>query len=294
MIYPRYKIPVKAAILIFVSILFLCGCSSRKPEPENAISVEEWMAQQKDSISDIVPEDDTISLEELCKAYSKNSVAADRKYAGQRLNVQGEISSIDLNPFDDTITVGMEYANTESLEDFSISFAYFAFDPANEAVYDLEVGQIVTLSGILESGGSVTIHFSNAIVYGQEIDTSSSFETDVSLVDYIGEWGDTVSQRCFMTIEAIDDTSCSIQINWSSDSSSETQWNMTGYLDKQTGFLEYQDCICYSTIFIDEEEWVEAENYWEGTGSFFFSDGYMNWQDDMEQIGDRCLFEKIP
>ena len=96
-----------------------------------------------------------------------------------------------------------------------------------------------------------------------------------------------------MTIEAIDSNSCSIKINWGSSASEDTEWSMTGQYNPQTGFLEYADCMRYDNIWLEDGEPIESEVYWNGTGYFFLSDGYLYWQDDVEGIGENCRFEKF-
>lgn len=126
-------------------------------------------------------------------------------------------------------------------------------------------------------------------------DPNGNFEAIVPEVsDYIGEWGDTISQRCFMTIEVLDDSTCFIQINWSSGASEDTQWNMTGNYNSSTGEIEYYDGTSFNYVYTDDGDVIEDLLYTDGTGKFYFSDGYLNWQDDVEQVGDRCLFEKTP
>jgi len=123
------------------------------------------------------------------------------------------------------------------------------------------------------------------------LDLSYYAGSSTDFYDYIGDWGDSNSQRCYMSIEVVDDLSCSIQINWSSNASESTEWILTAFYNEQTGELEYDDCICFDYITLDDGEIIEAENYWDGTGKFYFEDGYLHWQDNVENAGSNCLFE---
>lgn len=242
--------------------------------------------------NDQIVASDIISLAELCNAYSSNAIAADRQYANQRLNVQGEIASITPSPFDDTVSVSMSYASTESLENFSILLAYFEFDSTNEGLYDLEVGKVATLSGYLESGGSGTrIQFSDATLYGQE-PSSQTISITWEPSDYIGEWGDSYSQRCFMTISDGDTDEYYIEISWSSSAWETTEWYLLAQYNDTTGELNYIG-TCYDLIYTEDGDETVETVYADGTGKFYFDDGYLHWQDDVEHIGDNCLFEKF-
>lgn len=116
---------------------------------------------------------------------------------------------------------------------------------------------------------------------------------DSNDIDWAGTWSDIVSQRCFMFIEDIGDNFYSIQIEWSSGASSTTYWDMRAYYNSSTEELEYENGTSYEKIYTEDGDSVEDLGYVDGTGKFYFTeDGHLYWQDDVEDAGARCLFEK--
>ena len=119
------------------------------------------------------------------------------------------------------------------------------------------------------------------------IETNSSFE---SFVD--GTWWDLFSQRCNLKMNVIDSETVKIEISWSSGAAYNTVWNFTGKWDADTGRLNYVDGIML------ENEWIEGQqepnilrNYTDGTGYFYFKNGYLYWVDNKENAGKDCYFE---
>lgn len=165
--------------------------------------------------------------------------------------------------------------------------------------FDLYDGVIIAVNGIEREVPAIEKDIPGLTKYPNG-ETSAGYGENPSsaqgnysyLADYIGDWYDTVSQSCFMTIEALDDNTCFIQINWSSSASGDSQWNMTGQYNSSTGELEYYDGTVFDYVYTEDDDIIEDLLYIEGTGKLYFSDGYLNWQDDTEQVGARCLFEK--
>lgn len=124
------------------------------------------------------------------------------------------------------------------------------------------------------------------------LDLNYYYGGTVSFGDYVGFWEDSYSQRCNMTIDAIDDSSCRIQINWSSSALESTHWNMIGHYNFQTGELDYQNCVQRNIEYSDDGNETEDIIYVDGTGSFYLEDDYLHWDDRKEQVGAQCLFEK--
>jgi len=107
-----------------------------------------------------------------------------------------------------------------------------------------------------------------------------------------GTWWDLQSQRCYMNIYPLGENQFEFNIHWGSGAHDGTEWYMTAYYDSAARLLNYQDGQKVYIHYTETgEEQVETV-YTDGTGRFFFSDGYLYWTDDKEHDGDDCYFEK--
>lgn len=124
---------------------------------------------------------------------------------------------------------------------------------------------------------------------------SSSIGNMLSVSDYYGEWEDSYSQRCYMNIDSYSANGYNyfIEIHWSDSASESTYWQMVAKYNNATGEIEYSECIRIDSVYTEDGNSSEYPAYSGGTGKFYFSDGYLHWQDDVEHIGDNCLFEKF-
>lgn len=127
---------------------------------------------------------------------------------------------------------------------------------------------------------------------GLNPDANDSMSSISAASDYIGDWGDSHSQRCYMSIEDWGSEGYYVEIHWSSSASEDTQWNMMAQYNKSTGELEYSNGTSFDYVYIENGDVIEDLLYTNATGKFYFSDGYLHWQDDAEHVGDNCLFEK--
>lgn len=108
------------------------------------------------------PEDkNVISLQTLFQAYSSNAALADSTYANQYLNVSGTITDIR-NTYSNAVEVELGIPT-------ELFYASFEFNSNDTALYDLQVGNQITLTGYLSSGGSTyTLWFIDASIYKRE------------------------------------------------------------------------------------------------------------------------------
>lgn len=117
----------------------------------------------------------------------------------------------------------------------------------------------------------------------------------VQIPEFSGEWWDTYSQRCAITIERgpQDNSYFYIQINWGSSAWENTCWSMSGYYDDERGGIVYNDgCEVYQQ-YDDAGNLQEKTLYTGGTGLLYLDgNGCLHWQDDMEHAGDECIFER--
>lgn len=109
---------------------------------------------------------------------------------------------------------------------------------------------------------------------------------------YVGQWGDTESQRCNMDIQ-YSDGKYYIDINWSSSASENTHWVLVGEYTSEFEGIFYEGS-CTEEIYTEEGEYQEICTYTDGTGVIAFgTDGKLYWTDYKEQYGMDCVFEKI-
>ena len=107
-----------------------------------------------------------------------------------------------------------------------------------------------------------------------------------------GNWWDLNSQRCNLTISVADNDRLNIEINWSSDAWTTTIWTMSGQYNAATGTVEYSDCVEKNDIYDDAGNVTSEVVYTGGTGRFYLEEGYLYWQDDMENQGSQCYFSR--
>lgn len=107
------------------------------------------------------PEDkNVISLQTLFQAYNSNAALADNTYANQYLNVSGTITHIR-NTYSNTVEVELGIPT-------EFFYASFEFNSNDTALYNLQVGNQITLTGYLNSVGSMYLRFIDASIYKKE------------------------------------------------------------------------------------------------------------------------------
>lgn len=110
--------------------------------------------------------------------------------------------------------------------------------------------------------------------------------------NYEGEWGDDVSQRCYMNI-ACEDNVYIGEIQWASSADFNTIWTFNAIYDSSKGGLVYQNGICKNYIY-DESGNEETETvYTDGYGLIYEKNGHLYWVDQKEYVGDDCEFTLI-
>lgn len=112
-----------------------------------------------------------------------------------------------------------------------------------------------------------------------------------------GTWWDINSQRCYMEISDRGNGIADISVYWSGGAFDTARWTMTGtYVeDNEQGIsgFAYRDGK-YDTIHYESDgsETVES-GYVGGTGQFIlWKDGYIYWNDERNDDGANCCFEK--
>lgn len=109
---------------------------------------------------------------------------------------------------------------------------------------------------------------------------------------YVGHWGDFMSQRCMMNIEYYNNV-FTIELSWGNSASSTARWLFTGAYDSVSNTIQYSNGRHYTTETLDSGEQSETTHYSNGSGYFFLADdGYIYWEDHTENQGASCIFEK--
>lgn len=107
-----------------------------------------------------------------------------------------------------------------------------------------------------------------------------------------GTWWDEWSQRCHLEMEVIGNDTVQITIEWSGGADNTTLWHITGKWDNETHCLYYENCIMTEVETVDwSEDSVIVGEYTDGTGYFYFNNGYLYWVDYKENAGKDCYFE---
>lgn len=110
--------------------------------------------------------------------------------------------------------------------------------------------------------------------------------------EYVGEWFDTVSQRCYAEISSEDGIHYSIDINWASGASDNTHWSFSGTYDESEGKIHYSGSRI-EEYYPDEGDVQETYAYTDGEGYLWIGDdGMLYWDDLTERQGEGLVFEK--
>ena len=112
-------------------------------------------------------------------------------------------------------------------------------------------------------------------------------------VDYVGEWWDTYSQRCYMEIDSYDGIYYNIDINWGSGAWDNTHWSLYGTYDEVIGGIHYYGNRI-EEYYPDDGEMQETYVYTNGEGLVWIGDdGMLYWDDYIEKQGIDCSFERL-
>lgn len=108
---------------------------------------------------------------------------------------------------------------------------------------------------------------------------------------FCGTWGDRIGMRCMMTV-TYQNGEFLFDIKWGSGASSTETWLLTGKYDPATNSILYKDGKHTTLETNASGQQTTHVHYTNGTGKFHISNGYMYWQDDNENAGAECEFER--
>lgn len=124
------------------------------------------------------------------------------------------------------------------------------------------------------------------------LDDTGHLKMDDHSAEFVGEWWDTYSQRCAMTIECNNGVYYYIDINWGSSAWDNTHWSFTGTYDRNRNGIVYSGSQIQE-YYSDNGNVQETLIYTDGEGLLFIGDdGMMYWEDYKENAGDECVFER--
>ncbi|MGN0142920.1 MAG: hypothetical protein ACI4AD_11890 [Roseburia sp.] len=124
------------------------------------------------------------------------------------------------------------------------------------------------------------------------VDETGHLKIDDHSAEYSGEWSDTYSERCHMSIQS-DGIYYQIDINWSSSACENTHWQFWGTYDSTLGAITYTG-YCIEEYYPGDGEVQETYTYTDGTGLIYMgNDGMLYWIDDIQNQGENCAFAKV-
>lgn len=120
--------------------------------------------------------------------------------------------------------------------------------------------------------------------------TETSEPVEYYSAEFVGEWWDTWSDRCSMTIES-GGINYYINIHWGSSAWDTTIWSFVGTYDNELGGIVYTGS-CIDSHVSDDGEVQETIKYSDGTGFIYIEGDMLYWIDDVEGAGADCIFQR--
>lgn len=232
----------------------------------------------------------TVTVAEFTKEISDNQIKAKEKYADKCISIEGKISYIG----------GSEdnyyFSLSDPTDDWSFSTVDCYID--HDTISELSNGMYVTAVGTVKDGllglelKDCTVVISEETITEEISSELNEDDSDTLVSDadsYVGSWGDLYSQRCSMDIVSSGD-GYQVDIYWSNRAEESTHWSF--FATYEEGVLQYANGDCFTEVYTEGEEgWQE---YDDGYGSLYIgSDGFLYWNDERDNAGAECYFEKI-
>lgn len=104
-------------------------------------------------------------------------------------------------------------------------------------------------------------------------------DSGLNSIDISGDWQDSWSERCTMSIYDMGDNYYSVYVSWASSATDYSEWTFSGYYDEADGILNYNDglWVSYSEDeFGETHEWIELDHM---EGVLIYDDNILYWTD---------------
>lgn len=128
------------------------------------------------------------------------------------------------------------------------------------------------------------------IVLGSPPARSQTNASQEIIDQFTGQWGDSVGQRCMMSVN-YHNGSFVFDINWGSSAFETSTWHFVGNYDSSTNEVYYSNGIHSRNKTNDNGESETTVLYTNGAGTFKIVNGFMYWNDYIENQGENCVFE---
>ena len=159
----------------------------------------------------------------------------------------------------------------------------------------LEAGAIVRITAIETVNGTNWGYIaSRGWICMDYVDTDFSLSSIQAGGDqFVGNWGDFLGQRCFLTVTSNTSGTYNIQFKWGNSASSTSFWSAVGAYDEISDCIRYESCRAWESVSDGNGGFTDYVRYTDGQGKLYFSGNNLYWQDDKEDTGSRCCFERL-
>lgn len=206
-------------------------------------------------------------------------------------------------PADDIVDGIDSYALVINNDHIGEETEFFKFYPLTDEIYHL----IPSESWAGEDEGPLTmVPFTEEFGFASDEDEKDASDGNSgsdgylgynNVVDISGDWQDSWSERCGMTITAEGDNYYSVDVMWPSSASEYEEWIFSGHYDPDAGQLSYEDgmWISCSESDIDGGSYIVLDNM---EGILTFENDVMYWTDftsieyDMDFGSTNMCFKK--
>lgn len=190
----------------------------------------------------------------------------------------------------DMVAENEEYYLIKVKREGSVLYAYYTVSKVT-----LELKMITDASDLVEFGIYDTIPKKMENDYtpdNSQYETTDGENISSSVDFYVeGTWWDMYSKRCSLHMNALDSETVQIVIRWSSSAFSSTTWYFVAKWNADTKQLNYEKGIRLVTESLDGQQKSNViQIYNDGTGYFYFEEGYLYWVDNKENTGENCYF----
>lgn len=279
------RVVIMAAVVMFAMVFSACSGSA---EPSAREADKDVAEETEETTED--PEEAMAAYKAECQEFDyRDYFRYEQEHLGEKLKLELQVDQVIDGDFRGYDVEGNEY--------------YIYDEREEEAPFQVMEGDILTVygeySGVVELTRAIgeyeaevfSIKAKYADLMGEETEEGAGVVDYSGLENYVGTWQDSYSQRCNLEITQLNESQVSAEIHWSSSATEDSQWTMTGTYQPD-GTVEYSDG-CLSNLVYGNDGSVSSQNvYTNGTGRFFIENGILYWEDDVDNQGAQCTFEK--